>query len=152
MSPRTLFTSVSLSIFLVACNQTGTPGTEKEGAQEGDFCAGIAGIACAEGLECELEGDFPDAGGVCVDAGARVTVEDRRDRRIIKQYVEQNINTLSPKKAEVGGTFRVTSITWSNDDIATVHYEDGHIAVTAQVKATIAADGKVKVESFEVVE
>ena len=36
---------------------------------EGGFCGGIAGIACREGLECRLEGGFPDAGGRCETAG-----------------------------------------------------------------------------------
>ncbi|MEK7611682.1 MAG: hypothetical protein AAB486_04930 [Patescibacteria group bacterium] len=34
--------------------------------QEGDFCGGIAGIPCAEGYKCQLEGSYPDAGGKCV--------------------------------------------------------------------------------------
>ncbi|KAH7323399.1 hypothetical protein B0J17DRAFT_683305 [Rhizoctonia solani] len=32
----------------------------------GSFCGGIVGFPCIEGLACKLEGDFPDAGGVCV--------------------------------------------------------------------------------------
>ena len=45
---------------------------EKEGTQpracrnEGEFCGGIAGIMCCEGLTCQLEGTYPDAGGKCV--------------------------------------------------------------------------------------
>lgn len=35
---------------------------------EGEFCGGIAGFACKDGLECKLEGSFPDAGGTCVAA------------------------------------------------------------------------------------
>ncbi|XP_021755809.1 uncharacterized protein LOC110720995 isoform X2 [Chenopodium quinoa] len=30
-----------------------------------EFCGGIAGFQCCEGLQCNLEGDFPDAGGKC---------------------------------------------------------------------------------------
>ena len=32
----------------------------------GAFCGGIAGIPCPDGLNCELEGSYPDAGGNCV--------------------------------------------------------------------------------------
>lgn len=33
---------------------------------EGEFCGGIAAIPCQSGLECKLEGSYPDAGGTCV--------------------------------------------------------------------------------------
>ena len=33
----------------------------------GDFCGGIAALPCGEGLRCEPEGSWPDAGGVCVE-------------------------------------------------------------------------------------
>ncbi len=36
-------------------------------AAEGEFCGGIAGILCEDGLECEYEGTYPDAGGTCVE-------------------------------------------------------------------------------------
>ncbi len=32
---------------------------------DGDFCGGIAGFQCQEGLTCVLDGDYPDAGGTC---------------------------------------------------------------------------------------
>jgi hypothetical protein len=39
-----------------------------DGACEVDelFCGGIAGIQCPDGMQCELDGDYPDAGGHCV--------------------------------------------------------------------------------------
>lgn len=30
------------------------------------FCGGIAGINCPEGYSCQLDGNYPDAGGVCI--------------------------------------------------------------------------------------
>lgn len=39
-------------------------------AKEGGFCGGIAGIPCAAGLECRLDGAYPDAGGKCAKAGS----------------------------------------------------------------------------------
>jgi len=44
----------------------GEASTNPRIAGEGAFCAGIAGIRCAPGLDCQLEGDYPDAGGTCV--------------------------------------------------------------------------------------
>lgn len=32
----------------------------------GQFCGGIAGIKCPQGYQCNLEGNYPDAGGECV--------------------------------------------------------------------------------------
>lgn len=32
----------------------------------GEFCGGIAGILCPDGYSCKYDGDYPDAGGVCV--------------------------------------------------------------------------------------
>ncbi|MFO0602492.1 MAG: hypothetical protein U0324_04920 [Polyangiales bacterium] len=34
-------------------------------AGEGELCGGIAGIPCADGLRCVLQGTYPDAAGVC---------------------------------------------------------------------------------------
>ncbi|KAK9674347.1 hypothetical protein RND81_12G226800 [Saponaria officinalis] len=31
----------------------------------GEFCGGFAGFECCKGLECVLDGDYADAGGVC---------------------------------------------------------------------------------------
>jgi hypothetical protein len=31
----------------------------------GDFCGGIAGLRCNDGLICQLNGTYPDAGGTC---------------------------------------------------------------------------------------
>lgn len=33
---------------------------------EGDFCGGIVGLPCPEGYTCQLDGNYPDAGGVCI--------------------------------------------------------------------------------------
>jgi hypothetical protein len=33
---------------------------------DGAFCGGIAAIPCSLGYVCQLEGNFPDAGGKCI--------------------------------------------------------------------------------------
>lgn len=35
--------------------------------EEAKFCGGIAGIICHTGYECLYDGDYPDAGGKCVE-------------------------------------------------------------------------------------
>lgn len=47
------------------------PGTCVEpGGEEPAFCGGIAGIQCPTGQHCELDGDYPDAGGSCQPGSA----------------------------------------------------------------------------------
>lgn len=41
----------------------------------GEACGGFAGILCDSGLVCALAGDYPDAGGVCEEAGTWHTRE-----------------------------------------------------------------------------
>lgn len=36
-----------------------------EGGSEGQFCGGLAGLECPSRYACQLEGNYPDAGGVC---------------------------------------------------------------------------------------
>ncbi len=36
-------------------------------AGQGEMCAGIAGIQCCDDLTCQLDGDYPDASGVCIN-------------------------------------------------------------------------------------
>ncbi len=57
-------------LLLAACNPNEPSGATGGGgarptAAAGEFCGGIAGIMCNEGLTCEYEGDYPDAGGTC---------------------------------------------------------------------------------------
>ncbi len=49
----------------------------------------------------------------------------------VEEYVRQNISTLSPEPAVLGGTFYVTEISVGDDGTGVVHYEDGHIALVA---------------------
>lgn len=48
------------------------PETENETTTtEASFCGGIAGIMCPPGHTCQLDGDYPDAGGVCIPDNSR---------------------------------------------------------------------------------
>jgi hypothetical protein len=52
-----------------AAATTETTATDKAFAKQGEFCGGIAGIQCVSGFKCNLDGDYPDAGGVCEVSG-----------------------------------------------------------------------------------
>ena len=71
------------------------------------------------------------------------------DTLAVENYVRENISTLSPEPAVLGGTFYVTAID-VGDGMGTVEYEDGHIALTADFTFTQTATGEVIIESFEV--
>lgn len=53
------------------------------------------------------------------------------ERAVVEKYVSENISNLSPQKEVLGGNFYVTNITWIEDKLARVEYEDGHIALKA---------------------
>lgn len=38
-----------------------------ETVDTGEMCGGIAGFVCESGLECRYDGNYPDAGGICVE-------------------------------------------------------------------------------------
>jgi len=70
-----------LTAFMLICGcitptpkETTTTATIPMGS-EGGFCGGIAAIRCREGLECRLDGGYPDAGGVCVKPKPKVEVK-----------------------------------------------------------------------------
>ncbi len=65
----------------------------------------------------------------------------------IDSYVTQNISTLSPVKASLGGTFYVTEIQ-AIDGKGLVHYEDGHNAYIADFTYTPQGNGQFVVNSF----
>ena len=62
-------------------------------------------------------------------------------------YLGNNLSTLSPEKEVLGGTFYLTNVYWDDKDIATIEYEDGHIALRARV---VFANG-LELESFEII-
>jgi hypothetical protein len=67
----------------------------------------------------------------------------------IESYVKYSINDLAPVKAQLGGSFQVTSIE-THDGMGTVAYEDGHNAYLADFKYTVSQDGKPSVTSFSI--
>ncbi len=66
-------------------------------------------------------------------------------------YIRAHVSELSPVSAVLGGTFRVTDITWEDNDTAVVSYEDGHIALKG--RADVQKDGDtVTVTQFTILD
>ncbi|MBA3724120.1 MAG: hypothetical protein H0W89_04515 [Candidatus Levybacteria bacterium] len=66
---------------------TFTP-TQAADAKEGQFCGGVAAIQCSEDYICELEGKYPDAGGVCVNADEKTLTNEDPDRSVSSPPIE----------------------------------------------------------------
>ena len=54
----------SLSQGSSAMSQSSASARDRAGV--GEFCGGIAGILCEDGLTCDYDGSYPDAGGTCI--------------------------------------------------------------------------------------
>jgi hypothetical protein len=67
-----------------------------------------------------------------------------------EEYVRAHIGTLSPSPAVLGGSFYVTEVTFPDEGVAVVSYEDGHIALVADVTYTRNPEGVIAVERFEI--
>ncbi|MEK7217414.1 MAG: hypothetical protein AAB640_00005, partial [Patescibacteria group bacterium] len=42
------------------------------------FCGGITGKLCPSGYSCKLDGNYPDAGGICIKIGVACTEEAKQ--------------------------------------------------------------------------
>jgi cell division protein FtsL len=69
----------------------------------------------------------------------------------LSTYLENNISELSPEEAVLGGTFYVADVSFPEDNLAIVNYEDGHIALTAKVNYNYDNE-EVTINSFELIE
>jgi hypothetical protein len=77
------------------------------------------------------------------------TPEEKRAN--VVNFLEDNISSLSPEEPVLGGSFYVTNMSFPADDVVIVDYEDGHIALTAQVRYSYNNE-EVEIESFEIIE
>lgn len=63
MTPARNPTTGETGVFPTPCD---VPLGWVELTSQGQFCGGLAGATCPPGYECVAEGDYPDAGGICV--------------------------------------------------------------------------------------
>lgn len=69
----------------------------------------------------------------------------------VEQYLREHISELSPVEEVLGGTFFITRYVYTDNNIVTVHYEDGHNAYVASVTYTLGND-KINVSKFSLLE
>ncbi|MDD2354364.1 MAG: hypothetical protein PHX76_03260 [Patescibacteria group bacterium] len=62
-------------------------------------------------------------------------------------YIRENINTISPEPAVLGGSFYVTNLNWLRSNLAAIEYEDGHISLSAEVELDLSESGEIIVSN-----
>ncbi len=72
-------------------------------------------------------------------------------RASLLEHLKTNISKLSPEKEVLGGTFYVTELIVVDNEHATVFYEDGHNAYTAEVLFYVDKNGGIVVKKFTIV-
>ncbi len=77
-----------------------------------------------------------------------VSIEDQGR---VNTYLENNISELSPEEAVLGGSFYITSVSFPEEGIAIVNYEDGHIALTAKANFNVNSNDEVEIGLFELI-
>jgi hypothetical protein len=77
-----------------------------------------------------------------------VSVEEQRK---VNTYIENNISDLSPKEAVGEETFQIRSVSFPEEGIAIVNYEDGNSILTAKADYSINNNNEVEINSFELI-
>ncbi len=73
-----------------------------------------------------------------------VACEEIDEREEVETYIRENISTLSPVKAVLGGSWYVLSVSVNTgEDFGVVVYEDGHIQEKRNFDYSLGNDGKV---------
>lgn len=79
-------------------------GHSGRGAKLGEMCGGIAAFQCREPLECQLDGDFPDAGGICVHP----LLERDKSRSVLASVLWGNFDPdLMPTAVNISGKITI---------------------------------------------
>ncbi len=68
----------------------------------------------------------------------------------LNKYLQENISQLSPEKEVLGGKFYITDIKYQNNTQAIIEYEDGHIALKAEIAFKIENE-QIEIISFELI-
>lgn len=71
----------------------------------------------------------------------------------LKNYLRDNLSTLSPEKEVLGGKFYMVDLKILSKDKAEVVYEDGHISLKAEFNFTVDENfNNLKINNFKLVE
>lgn len=92
----------------------------------------------------------PDAIGYWQSIPA-VDCSDLNDRVVVEKYVRDNIRSISPIKAEMGGNWYVVNVTVDpKAKSGTVTYEDGHVQKKSTFSYSVSGD-QVSITNFNAI-
>ena len=77
----------------------------------------------------------------------KLTIEEQE---IISEYLKENISELSPEKEVLGGKFYITSIDFLSDQKIIAEYEDGHIALKAEIDFEYLDSENIVIKNFKI--
>ncbi len=78
-----------------------------------------------------------------------LSIEDQEN---IILYLEENLSELSPEKEVLGGTFYITSIDFLDNNNLILEYEDGHIALKAELEFQYIDKENIVIIKFDIKE
>lgn len=78
-------------------------------------------------------------------------LEEKANPVAVENYIKENISTLSPEEAVLGGTFYVTDINFIDEHSALISYEDGHIALQA-IARFHSKNKQLVIDAFDLIE
>ncbi|MFH1126270.1 MAG: DUF3160 domain-containing protein, partial [Candidatus Altiarchaeota archaeon] len=125
----TVTTTTTITTTTAATTTTTIAGRPK--SKEGEFCGGIAGIMCDAGLECRLDGNYPDAGGVCVER--QKTSGGNIDLSSYYQKVEYSIDVGVPSY----------NLPLDLNTISNMNAVDGVLSLNSGQKSLLSGNGFV---------
>ena len=125
-----------------------------------EMCIEVCVAVCKFGGN-NLIGGETDEGGCLIGAGyswcpakqkcLRVWEEACTDEDLVRNYLNENLSTLSPEPEVLGGKFFVTNLEFVNETKAIVEYEDGHNMYIGEFEYEITGENLNPV-SFELKE
>ncbi len=125
-----------------------------------EMCIEVCVAVCKFGGN-NLIGGETDEGGCLIGAGyswcepkqkcLRVWEEACTDEDLVRNYLNENLSTLSPEPEVLGGKFFVTNLEFVNETKAIVEYEDGHNMYIGEFEYEITGEN-LNPASFELKE
>jgi hypothetical protein len=85
-----------------------------------------------------------------IEDNQEMLMSTEKQEAVVK-YLNENISILSPEKEVLGGTFYITSIDFLDDNNLIVGYEDGHIALIAEVEYEYLDADNIVINKFNIV-
>lgn len=74
------------------------------------------------------------------------------EQQTVLKYLEENISDISTEKEVLGGKFYITSLDFLDGNNAILEYEDGHIALKAEINFQYVDENNITINKFEIIE